>query len=887
MKRLLGLIAVLLVVPVVASAQDTRLKRIAIFPFKIVSKGAPDTFSNDMAAVLGSELAREGDVEATSAAAFLPAVRDRKVDSGRIARVAERMQAAAAIWGTITKLEDGYALELSVMDADPRKKPRLFSATGKDMEELIKRMKDLTAEIGSSVLKRPKIGEIKIEGNRRIQRDAILKKIDMKAGSPFRKSALSDEIREIYSMGYFDDVQIRAEETPQGEVDLHIVLKERPSLKTIEVQGNKLFSKDEILDALTTKSFAVASLDKIRNDIEKIKKMYEKAGYYQAKVDYETKELSSNEAALIFKIDEGQKSYLTDLVFEGRDKIPDKELRGILTVKNKSWTWFLDESGTFSKEKLEENRLRLMQYYHDNGFITVQVGAPVVDFKDGSVKVTYPIREGNRFQVRKVDVTGDLVVPKDKLISALDTKPKTWFKRSAVAEDIKSITRLYNNLGYAFVDVEPSQEVNDRYNFVDMIYKITKGERVTIGKVDVAGNERTRDKVIRRSLAISEGDLYNADRFEQTKNALEGMDFFEAVKIKTAPGSRPDLVNVTVEVMEKKTGSLSAGFGFSSQEGAMGNIDLKERNLLGMGIVANAKANLSARRNSYEGSVTYPWIFDFPVSTSLRVYKTNMKESFYFRDVDGFSAHLNFPIYGFWSMQTGVSRESNKLTGHEQMFARSMTGYYAKWNVAAKKYQNFSENSLSAGFTRDTRDNGTIPTAGSKITLGSRFSGFGGDVAFSNYYADLSYYYRLYWKAILKVRTNASALAEAAGEPIPMDRRLMLGGIQTIRGYQHGMIGPRDIFGQVIGGDRAVFTNVECLFPVSEGYKLFGVTFFDLGNSWNAADSPLATDIKAGAGVGIRWVSPMGPLRIEYGWKLTPRPGEELGAFAFSMGQLF
>jgi outer membrane protein insertion porin family len=887
MKRLLILIAVFLVVPAFSLAQESKMKRIAIFPLKIVSKGAADTFSNDLAAVLGAELAREGDVEATSAGVFLPAVRDKNVDPARIARIVERMQAYAAIWGTVTKLDDGYALELSVMEADPRKKPTLFTATGKNMEEVVTRMKDLSTEIGSSVLKRPKIGHIKIEGNRRIQQDAILKKIDMKTGSPFRKSALSDEIREIYSMGYFDDVQIRAEEASDGVVDLYIALKERPSISSVEIQGNKLFSKDEILDALKTKSFSVVSLDKIRSDIDKIKKMYEKAGYYQAKVDYETKELSRNEATLIFKIDEGVKSYLTDLAFEGRDKLPEKDIQGIMTVKPKSWTWFLDETGTFSKEKLEENRLRIMQFYHDHGFIAVQVGEPVVDFKNGSVKVTYPIREGNRFQVRKVDVSGDLIIPKEKLEGVLETKPKTWFKRSSVAEDIKVLTKIYNNMGYAFADVEPAQDINEKYNFIDLTYKIHKGERVTIEKVDVAGNERTRDKVIRRSLTISEGDLYNASKFDQTKNALEGMDFFEGVKIKTAPGSRPDLVNVTVEVMEKKTGSLSAGFGFSSQEGAMGNIDLKERNLLGLGIVANAKANVSARRMTYEGTVTYPWIFDFPLSTSLRVYKSSMKESFYWRDVDGFSTHVNYPVYGFWSLQTGISRESNKLRGQEQLFARSMSGYYSKWNVAARKYQNFSENSVTASLTRDTRDNGMIPTAGSKIVIGSRFSGFGADVAYSNYYSDLNYYYRVYWKAILKVHTNAAMLAEASGEPIPMDRRLLLGGIQTIRGWQHSTIGPLDVFGQSIGGDRAAFTNVECLFPIAESYKLFGVTFLDAGNSWNAIDGPFPKDIKAGAGIGIRWVSPMGPLRIEYGWKLTPRKGEELGAFAFSMGQLF
>jgi outer membrane protein insertion porin family len=276
-------------------------------------------------------------------------------------------------------------------------------------------------------------------------------------------------------MGYFDD-PIRAEDVAQGEVDLHITLKERPSIKTVDIEGNKVFSKDEIVDALTTKSFTVASIEKIRDDIAKIKKMYEKDGYYQPKIDYEIKELSPSEAKLIFKIDEGQKSYLTDLVLEGRKSLPESDLKKIMTVKEKGWFWFLDESGSFTREKLEENRMRLIAYYLDNGFINVQVGAPRVDIKDGSVKVAYPIREGERFQVRKVNVEGDLIAPADKLLSAeLQVKPRTWFKRSQVAEDIKTLTKIYNNLGYAYTDIEPRQTTNDQYNYLDLSYRSARG----------------------------------------------------------------------------------------------------------------------------------------------------------------------------------------------------------------------------------------------------------------------------------------------------------------------------------------------------------------------------------------------------------------------------
>ncbi len=887
MKRLTSSIALLLFLPALLLAEEPQPKRIIIFPFKTVEKGAPEALSNEVALILGSQLERESGISLVSGGQFAEVIRGRVIDPARIARIANRTDSVGAIWGSISKLEDGYSVEVSVMGKDERKKPRLFSGTGKDMEELIARLKDIAGEIGTVVLDRPKIGSINIEGNRRVQNETILNKLGTKPGEVFKRSALSDEIRELYNMGYFDDVQIRAEDTPTGQVDLNISLKERPSIKSIEIEGNKVFAKDELLDTLTTKSFTVASTAKIRDDIAKIKKMYEKEGYYQPKIDYEIKELTRDEGKLIFKIEEGRKSFVTDIVFEGREKLPEKELSKLMTIKEKSWFWFLDESGSFTSDKLEENRMRVAAAYMENGFINVQVGAPKVDIHEGKVKITYPIREGNRFQVRKVDVEGDLLIPREKLLSELSIKPHTWIKRSALGDDLKALTKLYNNMGYAYVDVEPRQKVNEQYNFVDLTYHITKGQKVSIGKVDITGNERTRDKVIRRNLVVGEGDVYNADAFESTKNRLEQLDFFEAVRLKTTPGPRPDLMNVTVEVMEKKTGSLAAGLGYSSQDGATGNINLKERNLFGLGIVADGKANISGRRNSYEGSLSYPWLFDLPISGSIRGYKAVTKELNYVRDSDGFGANLAYPLYREWSMNTGISRDSSKLGGFDQMFARSVISYYTRLGVNPDKFINTSENALSMAITRDTRNNAVLPSSGSKINIGTRISGFGGDVAFSNCYSEGIYYYPLFWRTVFKVRGNGSLLLPSGDNPIPFDRRILLGGIGSVRGYRYGEIGPKDQFGNVIGGDRSLVTNIEYFFPLVDQFKLNGVAFFDVGNAWNVADGAWPRDVKAGFGIGVRWISPMGPLRIEYGWKVNPAPGEEAGAFAFAMGQLF
>jgi outer membrane protein insertion porin family len=858
-----------------------------IFPFKVVSDKGQTGYAGELAVVLGAELAKEGDIELVSGEPYLNVLQGPKPDPERVARLAQRLDLFAVLWGTLNKLESGYSLDLWAIGKDSRMKPRTFSASGKDMEELLSRMQETSVEVGRTVLDRPVVGAIKIEGNKRIQKDAILNKLGMKQGSPFRRSAVADEIREVYSMGYFEDVQIKAEPTSKGQVDLHVVLKERPSIKEIEINGAKLFTKDEILDALTTKSFSVVSLEKIRDDIAKIKKMYEKKGYYSPEIDYEVKEISRNEAKLILKVKEGTKSYLTDIILDGAKKLSPKELKAIMTIKEKTWFWFLDDSGTFTRANLEENRQRLIAYYLNKGFIGIQVGAPTLDMSDGKVKVTYPIREGERYQVRKVSVTGDMLVPEDKILPLLKTQPRKWFDRESVADDIKTLTKLYNNGGYAYADVEPSQTINEEHRFLDLNFKITQGQKVAIERVDIKGNERTRGKVIRRSLAIGEGDLYNADLLDMSKKNLEVTDFFEAVKIKTSPGSKPDLMGLEVEVLEKKTGSLAAGLGYSSQDGAMGNVNLKERNLFGMGIVANVKANLSGRKNSYEGSITYPWILDVPLSGTLNAYRHQQKEDRYFRESDGFGIHFGYPVYGAWSLSGGFSRDSSKLSSFERVFAASVVNYYGKYGFNANRYTNIAENAISVALTRDTRYGSPLPQGGSKVQFGSRFSGLGGDVAFSRHYSEAIYYQPLVWRATMKFRASATALAEAAGSPIPFDRRVLLGGISSIRGYQYGQIGPRDRFGNVIGGDRSLFGTVECLFPLIESLKLNGVAFFDAGNAWNNADSLFMTEVKAGGGVGVRWISPMGPIRIEYGWKLKPLKGETAGAVAFAMGDLF
>jgi outer membrane protein insertion porin family len=275
------------------------------------------------------------------------------------------------------------------------------------------------------------------------------------------------------------------------------------------------------------------------------------------------------------------------------------------------------------------------------------------------------------------------------------------------------------------------------------------------------------------------------------------------------------------------------------------------------------------------------------LNARINGYNTVTQEAYYVRKSHGFGLTAAYPVYRAWNLSVGIARDGSKLAGFRPAFGRSVRDYYAKYGVDAKQYLNTSDNSLSIALARDTRSGGMIPTNGTRFVLGTRISGFGADVYYHRYFCESAYYRPLFWKAIMKVQTNVSALAEWENQPIPFDKRILLGGISSIRGYQYGEIGPLDKYGAIIGGDRAMYANVECLVPLIERLNLNGVVFADAGNAWNVEQSPFPEEVKAGAGVGLRWLSPMGPIRIEYGWKINPKKGESPGAFAFAMGQLF
>ncbi|MEW6349596.1 MAG: outer membrane protein assembly factor BamA [Thermodesulfobacteriota bacterium] len=887
MRSRVIVIAALMLIPMLAQGQEQQTKKALVLPVKVIGEQTEPRFSNELAGALATRLSAEGDAEVIPAPALKSLFEPKTPDWKRIARVVKRQEFLAAVCGTVTKQAEGYSLEIAVVGQDESQKPKLFFANATSMDDLTGQLDDLVAQIGKEVFGRPTIGNIKIEGNRRIDKNAILNKMSVKPGDTFRRAAIAEQIRSVYDLGYFEDVQIRAEKAEQDKVELVVDVKERPSIKAIEIEGNTVFTTDKLLDELTTKSLNVVSIQKMKADIEKLKKLYEKEGYYETDIEFAVKELSRNEAKLVFTIREGAKSYLVHLVFDGRKSIDETELKRVLGVKEKSWFWFIDESGKFTRDLLEENRLRLMAFYREKGFISVQVGPPHLEIDQGRATVTFSINEGERFQVREVKITGDLEKPEDELLAMLKTKPRKWFKQSEWVDDVKTLTKLYNNLGYAQVDVEPRQNVDTKLSYVDLEFQIHKGSPVRIERVDISGNERTRDKVIRRALSVREGDRFSADALDASKKDLEGMDFFDTVKLKTIEGSTPDRMNLTVEVSEKKTGSLTAGVGYSSQEGAVGNIDLKERNLLGLGIIANAKANMSGKRNSYEGSLTYPYFFDYLLSAQVRAYDTQQAQKQYTRSSTGFGVNLSYPIYGLWGLHGGFARDSSKMTNFQTGYGASVVDYYRQYNANPGKFSDISENSLALSLNRDTRNHGMLPTAGTTAHLRSRFAGLGGDVAYNKFDIEGSYYYSLYWRTVAKVRGSAAMLQESGNEPIPLDRRLSLGGVYSIRGYQNGAVGPMDRFGNVMGGDRSAFVSVECLRPLVDALKLNGVVFFDVGNAWNASQSAFMPSVKAGVGFGVRWLSPMGPLRIEYGWKINPQKGEEPGAFAFAMGQLF
>jgi len=719
------------------------------------------------------------------------------------------------------------------------------------------------------------IKEIAVEGTKRVQEAVVLGRVKSAVGSPFNPSLLSEDIRSIFSLGFFDDVQTRVEDF-EGGVKVTFVVSERPFVRDVDFVGNKALKTTELQDKVDIKLGSVYNPVDVQRAVEKLRDFYEDEGYFEVQLTPNVEKFPDGDVRVVFNIVEGRQIKIDRIRFTGNKGLTDRELKAALATQERQYFIL---RGKVQRQRLEEDVERIIQLYNDHGYIQARVESTdvAVDREKARVTITFTIVEGPQFRVGTIKLAGVTLLPEPEVQRQLTLKSGDVFSRSKLRESIRNIENLYSTIGRASVDVVPKTDQVSGENTLNVAIEINEGPEVFVERINISGNVRSQDKILRREIPLHEGDLYTLQKKERARQKLVNLGYFEKVEINTQPGSDKTRIIVNVEVTERPTGIFSLGGGFSSVDSFVGTIDLAQRNFLGRGWEASVRLRGGGRTQQGVISFTDPWLFDRPLSGGFDLYSNDRHYTEYRYQSLGAGLRLGHPFFEYWRWNLGYRASRDRISGLSEVAALS--------EVLVEQVGTRVTSAVSGGVGRDSRDNAIGPTKGGQSSLTAEFAGLGGDSKYVKTGAFVTQYYPIWLGHVLAGRVEAGYGFGWADEPLPVFERFYLGGPNSIRSFKFRQVSPKDESGLRIGGSSEVLGNAEYIIPLPFGLRLAG--FFDVGNVYGFGTKFDLTDLKKGVGGGVRWQSPFGPIRVDYGINPDRKAGEDFGAFNFSVGTPF
>ncbi|MGO9013354.1 MAG: outer membrane protein assembly factor BamA [Dissulfurispiraceae bacterium] len=723
----------------------------------------------------------------------------------------------------------------------------------------------------------PVVTAIEVKGVKRIEEGSVKAKISQKIGEPLSDEKTSDDIKAIFKMGYFDDVKVNMEPF-EGGLKLIYMVEEKPTIIKVDFQGNKEFDDSRLKEKTTITAGAISDINLINDNAIKLRAFYEDEGYYLAKVVPVVRKAGKGEVVLTFQINEGEKVKIRDIRIEGNKAISAGKIKAAMKTKVRGWLSFIFGTGYYKKDEMRADIDRIRDVYYDKGYIKVTVGEPVLQLTDDKkgMKITISVSEGDQFKVSSVEIAGNKAYKEDEVRKLIKISPGKVFDKSVLSQDVVAISDKYANNGFALVSVFPDLIPDEEKKTVRVVFRITEGDKYTVGKISITGNTKTRDKVIRREIRLDEGDTFDASSLKRTYERLKNLQFFETVDIQPKPLHDEKIVDLDVAVKEKSTGSISVGGGYSTLDHFMVMFDVTQSNLDGSGRGLRLKAQLGSKSSFYEISYKDPWFMDKPYYLNASVYKTYRVYGDFDSKATGFSVSLAKNLSEYWVASLGYNLEQANIYNVATTASSIITDQEGTKLTSA----------ISPAIARDTRDNYLDPTTGSRNSIGFTFAGLGGSNDFIKALADSSWYFPVPFSSTFMLRGRFGYEVGLFGKEVPLYQRFFLGDINTIRGINYGDAGPKDVNSQPFGGLSELIFNAEYVFPVVPEYKFKGVVFADAGRAYGI-DEVIGSNLTYTTGFGIRWVSPMGPIRVEWGYNLNRYHGEASSKLGFTFGAAF
>ena len=730
------------------------------------------------------------------------------------------------------------------------------------------------------------IAEVEIDGNERVDSAAILQLLKVETPGKVKDTTVSEDVGTLYKTGFFEQVLATVRSGSKGDVLIYRVI-EKPQVRKVFVQGNENVSKGDLTEQLTFEGNRFYDNGRALILIRRAKALYQSQGYYDASIESSIVPVSGNQIDVTFSVSEGKRYKITDVRVEGLDEVDEDDLLEVVqTTDYKWWSSWLFGTGRLNNEMLENDRALMRQYFFDNGYLDASVGEAVVRKEDGGLVVTFPAEEGNQYEIRTLSVAGDLINESEsETLDGIETETGDVFNASQLREDSFAISRKFTDTGFAFANVSPETEIDKKNRLVDVRFNVEKGKPVYIRRIDVTGNDKTYDNVIRREMAIGETELFSSTKVERSQALLQRLGFFEEVNVSTEPTGKDDQVDLKVNVREGSTGTFSVGAGYSTADGVLFNARLSENNLFGTGRQASINADLGAQRDSIILSLDDRRINDSLFAGGIDLLKTEQEFIDFDREQVGGGVTFGYPL----EEALGETFEDIRGSIRYQYLDIDITNVE---DTAASLVQESEGNTtaslITPRLTRNTINNPLNPTNGSQQVLSVELAGLGGSEEYYLFEARNRMFYPLFDTSfgsfVFSWRTRFAYGETFDDDPFPLFRRFFPGGINSVRGFEIRTLGPKDANGNEFGGSKQLVNNLEIIFPLVQSAGLRGVIFYDLGEAFDDDQSIDFGELRQAYGYGLRWTSPLGPIRIEFGFPIDRETGEDSMVTLFSFG---
>ncbi len=736
-----------------------------------------------------------------------------------------------------------------------------------------------------SILSGGRIEAIRVEGTQRIEAATVRSYMRVNPGDPFDPVRLDDSLKNLFATGLFADVRLERD----GNT-LIVVVSENPIVNRIAFEGNQRIDDDTLAQEIELRPRVVFTRTKVQSDTSRILEIYRRSGRFAATVEPKVIQLEQNRVDLAFEINEGPLTSIRSINFIGNREFSDSTLRDEVTTTEASFWNFFTTSDTYDPDRLTFDRELLRRFYLNEGYADFRVVSVIAELTPDQQDfiVTFTVEEGPRYKFGKIGLeTGLRNLDPETLRNEVTTEEGDWYDASSVDKTIEKLTDSVGDLGYAFVDIRPRVQ-RDRENLtIDIVYDIQEGPKVFVERIDIEGNTRTLDRVIRREFRLVEGDAFNTSKLRRSRQRVQNLGFFKTVTVENEPGSAPDRTVIKVAVEEQSTGDITFGAGFSSSDGPIGNIGIRERNLLGRGQDLRLGFTLAGEATELDFSFTEPYFLDRNLAAGIDLYRTTddrSDESGYEEERLGGSLRAGFDITDEVRNVVRYTLENRDITdvdGGASLLVRSEKGATLR-------------SGISNELTYDTRDSRFDPREGIISSLRTEIFGLGGDASFIRTSISAGYYYTVYEDYTISVRGSGGTI-HGIGEDTRISDRFFKGG-GSPRGFEYGGIGPRDgNTNDALGGKNFYTGTVEASFPLDLPFDLDirGRVFTDFGAAWDIDDNSIPVNLQDSSsprvtvGTGISWNSPFGPVVVDLGVAVIKEDFDETELFSFSFGTQF